>query len=242
VPVRHPDALSLANPVEPAAVPPPSAAPAGEACDRLFELLTGEDPAAARAYVLALYLAGWSPALIFDGPMRNALTRIGELWHHDTSGVFVEHRATQACVEALVQLRGLLPPVAPGAPVALGCAPAGDPYLIPSRMAAVVLAAAGYRDHDLGPDTPFPALQAAIARFRPAVVWLASSTVPADRRALLREIERTAAAAAAIGGVLVVGGRGAAGLRVPEGSPVFVAASMGEMAAYVAGRQVRAAG
>lgn len=242
VPVRHPDMLSLASPAEPAAVPPPSAAPAGEACERLFDLLTGDDPAGARAYVAALFLAGWSPALIFDGPVRNALTRIGELWHHDVSGVFVEHRATQTCLEALVQLRGMLPPVERTAPLALGCAPAGDPYLIPSRMAALVLASAGYRDQDLGADTPLQALQAAIARHRPAVVWLALSTAAPDPSATLRDIRAVARTAAAAGGVLVVGGRGAAGLRPVDEGNVFVGATMAELAAFVAGRRVRAAG
>jgi len=89
VPVRDPGVLALPNAVASAAVPPPEAAPAGEACDRLFDLLVGDDPAAARGYIASLYLAGWPVGTICDGPIRNALARIGELWQHDESGIWV---------------------------------------------------------------------------------------------------------------------------------------------------------
>ncbi len=236
VPLVHPELLPLPNPAEPAAVPPPDAAPAGEACERLQELLLADDPAAARAYVHSLFMAGWPVYLICDGPIRNALTWIGEMWKHDSSGVFFEHRATQTCIEALAQLRPLLAPPQPDAPLALGCAPSGDPYLIPSRMAALVLAECGYRDQDLGPDTPLASLLAAIAHLRPALIWLAMSVPAADPRATERDVGAIAEAAGRVGATLVIGGRGAPGLRLPDGADVFRGASMAELAAFARGR------
>jgi len=131
-----------------------------------------------------------------------------------------------------VELRSLLPPPESSAPLALGGAPAGDPYLIPSRMCALVLASAGYRAYDLGPDTPLTALAVAVERHRPALVWLALSVVADDApsEAKLRPLVRAVTEA---GGALVMGGRGA--LRVPADEHVFRGYTMAELAAYGAG-------
>jgi excisionase family DNA binding protein len=37
-----------------------------------------------------------------DGPILAAMTRLGELWRHDSQGIFLEHRATDLCVQAVV--------------------------------------------------------------------------------------------------------------------------------------------
>jgi methanogenic corrinoid protein MtbC1 len=200
VPIGRPELLGLENPVEPAAIPPPEEAAAGVACERLHELLLSEDAAAARGWVVSLYLAGWPVEAICDGPVRNALTWIGEAWRHGPAGIFEEHRATQTSLQALGELRPLLPPVPRDAPVALGCAPAGDPYSIPSRAAALVLASAGFREVDLGADTPADALLAAIDRLRPAVVWVAWSVGVPDAAAAERELASVVEAAARWGG------------------------------------------
>lgn len=236
LPLRHPAVLALENVVESAAVPPPEAAPAGEACDRLFDLLVGDTSEAARGYLVSLYLAGWPVATICDGPIRNALTRIGALWHHDVSGIWVEHRATQVCLEALIELRALVPSPAPDAPLAIGCAPAGDPYLIPSRMCGLVLASVGFRDVDLGPDTPTEALIASIEQQRPALVWLARS-LPPDTGPARSALDALREAVAAVGGVLVLGGRGAP--RIPRTEDLFVGSTMAELAAFASGRLSR---
>jgi MerR family transcriptional regulator, light-induced transcriptional regulator len=235
VPVLQPELLGLARAADPLSVPPPSAAPAGEACDRLYELLAADDAVAARAYLSSLYLAGWSLATIFDGPVRNALARIGHLWHGGGSGIVVEHRATQTCVQAVAQLRAWLPSLSADAPVAVGGAPAGDPYMIPSQMAAAVLAEAGYADRDLGPETPLPVLVAAITRYRPSLVWLAWSVEPTDVEAAADLLDRVIEAASAAGAAVLVGGRGASRLRPGAVGSFHHGASMAELAAFARG-------
>lgn len=211
-------------------------ADAAEAGRRFFELLEADDAPAARAMLMALYASGWPVAAICDGPMRYALERIGTLWHDDPAGITVEHRATDTCVRALAELRALFTPAASDAPVAIGGAPSGDPYLLPSMMAAAVLADLGYRDHNLGANTPFEALTQAVDRYQPRVAWVAISVPDRDGQQRVR-LADLAASLAARGAALVVGGRHAPSL--PPSSGVLRARSMAELTAFARG--VRAA-
>ncbi len=170
--------------------------------DRLFELLKAGKGLEARALVMDLFTGGTSIAELCDGPIRGALERIGQLWSHDTRGIFLEHRATDICVELLMLLRAVLPrpepepdpdapprnsdgqahdDTAPARPIAVGGAPAGDPYLIPSLMVACCLAEAGFQEVNLGPDTPTDSLLLAVEHYQPRLVWMACAvrdTVP----------------------------------------------------------------
>jgi excisionase family DNA binding protein len=211
-------------------------ADADEAGRRFLELLEADDASAARAMLLALYASGWPVAAICDGLMRFALERIGTLWHDGPAGISVEHRATDTCVRALAELRALFAPAAFDAPVAIGGAPGGDPYLLPSMMAAAVLADLGYRDYNLGADTPFETLAQAADRYRPRLVWVAMSSADRDGRQRARLVD-LAAALAAHGAALVVGGRHAPSL--PPSSGILHARSMAELTAFARG--IRAA-
>ncbi len=84
------------------------------------ELLRRDQPALARSLVVGLYLRGQPIAGIFDTVIGPALNGVGELWLHDPSGIFLEHRTFDICVQAVNELRGLIPPPADDAPVALG--------------------------------------------------------------------------------------------------------------------------
>jgi len=171
-PLERPDLLDL---------PDIAASDARAGDGTLFDLLVGGDARAVRGALLTRYLAGASVAELCDGPIRDAMHAIGERWRHDEDGIFVEHRATDACLQALAQLRATIAP-APDAPVALGATPEDDPYLLPSFMAATVVAEAGLRAVNLGPDTPLSAMQQAFEHHAPRLVWLsASATVPPAR-------------------------------------------------------------
>ncbi|MEO6775873.1 MAG: helix-turn-helix domain-containing protein [Kofleriaceae bacterium] len=175
-PIARPELLGMP---EVAALQASSHGPRGDDAFRYF-LLEG-DAAAARGWLLARYLAGQTIAELCDGPVRDAMHRIGELWAHDAEGIFIEHRATDTCLLALAHLRSTFEPPA-HAPIALGGGPEDDPYLVPSFMAAMVLAAAGLRAINLGPDTPVSAFERAFAHHDPVLVWVsASAEVPAAR-------------------------------------------------------------
>ncbi|KAB2962280.1 MAG: helix-turn-helix domain-containing protein [Thermoanaerobaculia bacterium] len=205
----------------------------GDDAERLYRYLERGAGALARGLVFQLYLEGQTVAAIVDGPVRAALERIGMLWHERADGVFCEHRATEFCAQALHQLRLLLVPPA-GAPLALGAAPAGDPYLVPSLAAAAVLASEGFDTVNLGADTPIEALEQAVESLGPRLVWVSMSAAPHSER-LGRELAALARTLAPRGAHLAVGGRAAAGLRLPALPNLQVGASMAELAAFARG-------
>ena len=197
--------------------------------DELFEALREGRADVARGLLTSWYLAGRSPAEIFDKPVRIAMARIGEIWKHRPVGILQEHHGTQACVEAIIQLRDLLPPPPAAAPVAVGGAPEGDFYAIPTLMAATILRAAGYRSTNYGPNTPLLLLADAACEQRARMVWV---SITADlNRPLGSELESLARALVDRGIELVIGGR-FGGAPAPVAGNVRSMASMAELAAF----------
>jgi len=200
-PVAHPELLDM-----PEVVVAQERALAGH--DRLLHHLRHGDVVGARGWLLSRYLAGASVEELCDGPVADAMHALGELWQHDEAGIFIEHRATDVCLQALAQLRNTFSPPST-ASLALGATPEDDPYLLPSFMAATVVAAAGLRAVNLGPDTPVNALQAAVEHHQPRLVWISASAPvpPARARALAHWIAGLPATITA-----VVGGRESAAI------------------------------
>lgn len=221
-PLAHPELLGL---------PEVAAATARAATggDHLLTHLETGDAVAARGWMMARYMRGHTVAELCDGPVRDAMHAIGELWQHRDDGVFVEHRATDVCLQALAHLRTTFAP-AGDAPIAVGATPEDDPYLLPTFMAAAVCAAAGLRAVNLGPDTPVSALAAAVAHHRPRLVWLsASAALPSARaRALGRWIASLDRSI-----VVLVGGRASAAIPV-EHARARRAERMADLAAAAA--------
>ena len=235
-PVLRPDLIVGACAAAPVA--PFDAAANQDVGEQLFVLLERDDALAARALLVALYVGGWPVAAICDGPMRFALERIGTLWQHGPAGIVIEHRATDTCARALAELRALFTPPADGAPAALGAAPSGDPYIIPSSMAATVLADLGYQDHNLGPESPIAVLGEAADHYRPRIVWLAMSVTRADEDLAAAAVE-LAGRLARRGATLILGGRGAPALAPTAG--MLRIHSMAELAAFARGARAAAA-
>lgn len=177
--------------VRPELLDMPEIAATGDRSDATFlgHLLDG-DARAARGWVMARYLEGMPVAELCDGPIKTAMHAIGERWQHSPDGVFVEHRATDACIQALAHVRSTFDPPA-NAPVALGGTPEDDPYLLASFMVATVIAAEGMRAVNLGPDTPVSAMQQAYDQVKPRLVWISASApiAPARARAIGRWLE-----------------------------------------------------
>lgn len=183
---------------------------ADEPADRLFEYLHEGRVRDARGLIMSLYLEGRSIAEIADGPIRLAMTRMGELWKHDEAGIFVEHRATDICIQAVQQLRHFVEPEEPRA-VAVGGAPPGDPYILPSLLIATALGAEGWRAVNLGANTPFDALLRACEHYQPALVWISVSAA-SDAIVIERGIDTVAQHLAKSGTPLALGGQAAADL------------------------------
>jgi excisionase family DNA binding protein len=237
MPILRPDILGLP---ELAALNKIKADQAAEVT--LHERLCAGDVLGAQAILIDQYLAGQSVAAICDGPIRSAMTQIGEAWNHGQEGIFIEHRATDICLQALSVLRSLITrPAEPGTmnpdddtrPVALGGAPSSDPYLIPSLMCACVLSEVGFRTVNLGPDTPAAVLLKAMDVHRPRLVWLACSSQTAtptagDLQALAKQVQAHHA-------TLVVGGRVLAPVTFTGDHAPILCHTMSELEKYARG-------
>jgi excisionase family DNA binding protein len=195
--------------------------------DRLFDALIADDRPLARGLIMSAYLESQTLPPLFDRLLAEVLHRVGALWQHDERGVLFEHRATQVCTEVIAEVKRLLPPPTADAPVAVGAAPEGDPYVIPSLMAASVLQEAGWRDVNFGPNTPVSLLGLAAEDRHARLVWLALSTPP--REAMTAEVAALATRLNERGATLVLGGRHAADVA-PKGLPnVHLGGSMADL-------------
>lgn len=195
--------------------------------DRLFGFLSEGKAKDARGLILSLYLEGQSVAEIADGPIRVAMERLGELWRHQDSGIFLEHRATDICVQAIEQLRQFVEPEEPRA-IAVGGAPPGDPYFLPSLLVATALQAEGWRAVNLGPNTPFDALVAACKHHQPALAWLSVSSVQSAAE-IERGIERLTDELSALRIALALGGQGLLGVSTRERPGVYRCQTISEV-------------
>ena len=195
----------------------------------VFEALLAGDASRCRSLLTTAYLAGASAASLCDGALRSAMVRLGDLWKHGEDGIAAEHHATCICIQMVEQLRMFQADPASTAPVAVGGGMTADPYLIPSQMASVVLNECGYRAINLGPNSPTAALLAAVAKYRPALVWL-SLTAISDAGICAQNLRELSSSLAGI--PLVVGGRHAASVALIAGPAVHVVGSMCELAAF----------
>lgn len=198
----------------------------------LDDLLAGR-ARAVRGRIMQMYLAGTSASAIVDGPLRFAMTRIGQLWHETERGIFIEHRATDIVVSAINQWRSLLD-VASDAPVAVGGAPVGDPYILPPLAASTVLNAEGLEAINLGAHTPAESLLQAAAEHGASIVWLSVSHV-ADRNDVRAEIGLLARGCRERGSSLMVGGRDVIELGLDLDTDVHIGRTMAELVAFAKG-------
>ena len=184
--------------------------------------------------VAGWFLGGQPLHGIFDGPVRGAMNALGGLWKQRADGVVIEHRATNICLHVLARIRLAMPPSPVDSPVAVGGAPSGDPYLLPSLMAAAVLRDSGYADMNLGPDIPIEFVRTAVQRYRPRLIWLSFSSKKSAGRSL-RLLPELTEAVTATGGVLIVGGRALDGAQRTADPNVAVGDSMTELSAFARG-------
>ena len=169
-------------------------------------LLAGDESAAEVAIRAALGF-GMSPGEIDVELIAPALWLVGELWERGEITVADEHVATEITVRVLVLQRELLRTERrrPAHRVLLA-ALEGERHVVGLRMAADLLAVAGFEIRYLGADVPLAALGDAAERQAPDVVCV-SMTMPSEPL-LWRTIELLAAERPET--PVLIGGRGVA--------------------------------
>jgi methanogenic corrinoid protein MtbC1 len=170
---------------------------------------------------------------VVDGPLRTALSRIGERWQHAEAGIFEEHRAHEISMQSLRQLALLLPEPHDAAPTALGGSPEGDPYVLASLAVALMLTDVGFRATNLGAHTPSAALLQAAETLDPAIAWISATS--ADNPSGARQQVLELLDGLPVSCVLALGGQQAKALDIPRTSRLFRGGSMAALEAFASG-------
>jgi methanogenic corrinoid protein MtbC1 len=172
----------------------------------LFDALVRGDGAEVGALIRRTYRSGVPIETLADRIIAPVMARVGHDWETARIDVWQEHRGTQMCAAALFDLKAELEARAErNRPVAVGGAPEGDPYLLATLLAQLVLLDAGWEAINLGPHTPLPSLVQAVRELRPRLLWLSVSYLghPAEFLGAYRDLYRTAepqGVAVAVGG------------------------------------------
>lgn len=229
-PIVHPEILGL--PAEAA----DTAKPTNEADDaeRLQLHLQNGDAPKARGLLISMYLRGRSVASICDGPIHTAMAAIGEIWkHRNGDGIFIEHRASDICIQAVSRIRALFEPPAL-APIAIGGAAPGDLHVLSTLATSIVLESEGFRAVNLGPDTPIHSFMTAVQVHQPLFVWVSISMVH-SARSLSSQLGKLAADLQQLGVRLAMGGTAVDQIKPTADSDVFVGTTMIELIAFAKG-------
>jgi DNA-binding transcriptional MerR regulator len=157
-------------------------------------------------------LATWTQVL------QPVLVAVGDRWAATGEGVEVEHLLAECITVALREVAELADEPLAGRPVLLACAP-GEQHSLPLHALAAALAEQGIGARTLGAALPADALDAAVRRTGPALLFLWSQLpATADPHVLAGlPVMRP-------GTAVVVGGPGWAGRHLPE--PVRVAVDL----------------
>jgi excisionase family DNA binding protein len=159
-----------------------------------------------RRIVFDLHLSGCPVSVICDETLAEAFRGIGGRWECGKLDIFRERRACEIAVRTLHELRGMIAAPPPERPLAVGGAPEGDIYMLPTVMVELTLRQCGWRAVSLGAKLPFTTLAAAIEALRPQMFWLSVSHV-VDQSQFLREQAEFYRVAQGHNVSLVVGGR-----------------------------------
>jgi excisionase family DNA binding protein len=208
--------------------------PGGDEGEALYNHLREGHADPARGVLLSMFLNGKTVAQIVDGPLRHAMERLGDLWKTDECAIFWEHRATEIAISAISRLRMLIPPRPDSAPTAVGGAPSGDPYILPTLCAAAVLESQGFNAVNLGGDTPVPSMLLAAQALRARLIWISVSVIAEPQR-LQQQIDDLARELAEPAVPIIVGGGQAQSLTLPDSTLCHLGSSMRELEAMVKG-------
>ncbi len=175
---------------------------------RFFVAIREGDADDAMSLVLGAYQQGVAVDWLADQVIAPALARLGHGWSQSQIDIWQEHRGTQICLDTLFKLKDQLERRSErGYPLALGGAPEGDLYVLPTLLAQIVLLDAGWQAVNLGPNTPVSNLADAIKRLKPRLVWLSVSVVTHPKR-FAEQLQELQIVADEVGASLAIGGRG----------------------------------
>jgi excisionase family DNA binding protein len=130
------------------------------------------------------YLAHRSVARTAEELITQTMHAFGEAWDCNELAIYQERRGCDICLRMIYELRQLISDPERHDPIAIGAAPAGDPYQLPTSLIELVLRESGWNATSLGNNLPWETMQQAVADYRPKLFWLSVST-PLDAETFL---------------------------------------------------------
>ena len=155
-------------------LPPAEIAAVDEgSCDKLCQLLREGRGQQARILIHSIASSGCGAVTLADHLIRPAMARIGHGWMAGALDVYHEHQASHIVASSIMELIERVSRERPASgPVALGATTEGDPYLLSTLLAELVLREMGWQVHNLGVNLPLKSLANATCRYRPKLVFL----------------------------------------------------------------------
>lgn len=149
-------------------------------------------------------LARANVAALADDLIAPVFADLGERWRRGALEIYEERRACDLMLRALHDLGARLPEAK--SPRAIGGALEGDPYSLPTMITELVLREQRWNATSFGIGLPASTLARAVARHRPALVWLSVGAIESSD-ALAASYAEIALVARRVGATVVVGGR-----------------------------------
>ena len=175
--------------------------------EQLLDAVKEIDDGRIRAVIRAAYQAGIAIEVLADRVISPAMAFVGRQWQHDKLDVGTEHLVTGAVIAGLFELQGTIAANAAGdRPVAVGGAPEGDHYILPSLLAKLTLIEAGWDAVNIGPNTPAASFLKLLDSRRPKLLWLSVSHV-AEPKSFERDFSHLYREAHSRGIPVALGGR-----------------------------------
>ena len=198
--------------------------------DLLYNLLLESKVRQAKVLIQSVYAAGCGAAMLGDDLIRPVMARIGHGWMVGAIDVYQEHEASQIVASAIRELIERSGSVQPEfGPIALGAAGEGDPYVLPSLVAELVLREMGWQVRNLGINLPFRSLAHATIAVRPRLIFTSVSYVQ-NQDTFVSEYQSFYEAAKSVNAAVIVGGQALS----PELRSLLVYASCGDRMAHLA--------
>ncbi len=171
----------------------------------LYAALRDGDESGCRRVILGLFLNNHPLSDLGDQVLSPTMKLVGEQWQCGELDIYQERRSCEQVERCLQEVRLILAPPGDASPLAIGGAPSGDPYRLPTLLVELTLRGLGWQAESLGVDLPFSTLAKALNQLSPRLFWLSVSSIR-DREEFLAEYAEFYAAAVAAEVPVVVGG------------------------------------
>lgn len=178
---------------------------AGEAVVQFENSLLSGSESECRRMMSSWYSTRGGVTSLADDLLCPVFRSIGQKWSEGSIDIYQERQGCEISLRLIIELRRLLPEPVGASPLAMGGAPSGDHYSLPTLLTEMVFREQGWRTSGLGANLPFSSLLSAARKQMPKIFWLSVSHVE-DEAVFLHEYSDFAKRLPK-GIVLVVGGR-----------------------------------